>query len=248
MLRSMDSLKGYTVVAIDGEVGEVGDFLFDDQEWIIRYLVVETGSWFLGEEKLLAPIALKKPQWEHETFPVNLNRSQVKDSPNIASDQPVSRQGEMKLFEHYGWEPYWAPAQIAPSPAAVPPSTFEQAESPEVKSGNPNLRSMDEVRGYSASAADGEVGEVSDLICQDDEWLVRYIVIDTGDWLSDREIIISPDWINRISWSERSVLIELNRSQIENSPAYDPSQPVGRRYETRLYDYYELPVYWEESE
>lgn len=63
MLQSVRDLRGYIIHATDGEIGKVDQFLFDDETWTIRYLVVNTGNWLLKKLVLISPIALEKPDW-----------------------------------------------------------------------------------------------------------------------------------------------------------------------------------------
>ena len=93
-------------------------------------------------------------------------------------------------------------------------------------------------------ASDGELGSISDFIVDDELWVVRYMVIDTGGWLPGRKVLVSPDWVKDVAWSDSAVSVDLSQSQIEGCPEYDPSKPVNRRYEVRLYDYYGRPGYW----
>jgi hypothetical protein len=75
MLRSVKDLRGYIIGAIDGEIGQVHELYFDDQSWIVRYLVVDTGTWLPGRRVLLSPMALGQPDWETHVLPVGLTRS-----------------------------------------------------------------------------------------------------------------------------------------------------------------------------
>ena len=107
MLRSVQSLYGYTIRAKDGDVGKVHEFYFDDQAWVIRYLVADTGNWLVGRRVLISPVALGQPDWAAHTLPVELTKKQVEGSPHISMDQPVSRQMEEELYTYCGWAPYW---------------------------------------------------------------------------------------------------------------------------------------------
>ncbi|MEO8036426.1 MAG: PRC-barrel domain-containing protein, partial [Acidobacteriota bacterium] len=103
MLRRANDLERYKVRATDGEIGDVDEFYFDDATWTLRYLVVETGSWLLKRRVLVAPESFGPPDWPAREFPVDLTREQVKDSPTIEMDKPVSRQHEMAYRAHFGW-------------------------------------------------------------------------------------------------------------------------------------------------
>jgi len=97
MLRSLKKLFGNKILATDGQIGRVHDFYFDDQEWTVRYMVADTGGWLKGRLVLISPAALGEADWGAESFPVNLTRQQIGESPGIEEDLPVSRQQEIEL-------------------------------------------------------------------------------------------------------------------------------------------------------
>ena len=107
MLWDASAIKGFTIEATDGPLGSVSDFLFDDDNWRIKWLVVDTGYWLPGRLVLIHPSALGKPDAALRQFPVTLTKRQVTDSPSIATDQPVSQQMEARLHDYYGWDPAW---------------------------------------------------------------------------------------------------------------------------------------------
>lgn len=251
MLRSMKELEGYTLETTDGEIGRCKDFLFNDRQWVLRYMVADTGKWLPGRKVLISPISLGEPDWLSRRFPVSLTRDQIKGAPGIHSDEPVSRQYEAELFAHLGYLPYWGgsnvwgsstlPRHLRSLEAADPSGVAVAVET----KGNPDLRSLNEVTGYRIHARDDEVGHVEDLIVDDDQWIIRYLVVDTRNWLRGRKVIIPPHWVARFDWKEKVAHVDLTREQIKHSPEYEPGAPVNRAYENRLYDYYGRPVYWD---
>jgi len=249
MLRSIQELFGYTIQGTDEEIGKVHDFLFDDETWAIRYMVVDTGKWLPGRKVLLIPSVLGQPDWESHVFPVELDKEQILKSPDIDLDKPVSRQHELALHEHYKWVPYWIP----PGPAGagfVPPSALAKKEKKKkektetLREWDSHLRSAREVIGYHIQAADGEIGHVEDFILEDVLEVIRYMIIDTRNWLPSKKVLISPFWIDKVSWGDTKVYVDLSRDLIKDSPEFDPSKPVNRQYEERLYDFYGRPKYW----
>jgi hypothetical protein len=202
---------------------------------------------------LITPAAIGKPEGQMEVFPVELTREQVKGSPDIDTEKPVSRQQEIELYEYYNWSPYWggsvSPIGIPYSPTVPDLNTqVEENKSAGVETKektDPHLRSTKELIGYKIHAEDGEIGHVEDFIVHVDDWIIRYLVIDTRNWLPGRKVIIPPDWwIKDISWADSEVVVNVKREAIKNSPEFDPYEPVNREYETRLYDYYGRPKYW----
>ena len=248
MLRSMNEIMGYKIEAIDGELGRAKDFLFDDHSWVVRYLVAETGNWLQDRQVLLSPQAMREPDWIRGVIPVALTRTQVENSPGIESDLPVSRQHEQRLAEYYNWQPYWqqqdvpfgAPVLLLPVPTAVSAQHSGKRE----PAGDPNLRSVIELTGYHIHASDGDIGHVAEFLVQTEGWVIRYLVVDTHNWLPGKKILVSPAWVKRVDWDEKSLHVDLSRQAIRGSVEFDPAAPVNREYEARLYDYYGRPKYW----
>jgi uncharacterized protein YrrD len=245
MLRSARSLRDYHIRATDGNVGRVKDFFFDGQEWSVRYVVVDTSEWLAGRTVLLVPDILGSPGEEGKILPVDLTREQVRNSPDVDTEKPVSRQNEFDLFDYYGWSPYWGAGRSGfTRHVARAPRSEEARQTAIAQGGDPNLRSMREVAGYAVSGTEGKVGHVEDFILSDEEWVVRYLVANAGNWLSGKRVLVSPEWVREILWRDRTVLLELSREEIRNSPPYDPNQPVNRQDEVHLYDFYGRPRYW----
>lgn len=102
------------------------------------------------------------------------------------------------------------------------------------------------VTGYHIAATDGNIGHVEDFLVEDATWAIRYMIVDTRNWWPGKKVLVSPEWIERVDWSDSKVYVGVTREQIKKSPAYDPSGPVERDYETQLHDHYRRPNYWTE--
>jgi hypothetical protein len=251
MLRSLMDLVGYTIRARDGDIGSVGDFLFDDERWVVRYLVAETGSIFTRRHALISPISFREADWPSRRFHLALRKEHVKNSPDIDHRQPVSRQRERELHRYYGYSLYWGypglwgmagyPGTLATTPVDRP----VQQEEPESdrKDDDVHLRSVNEVHNYGIAGVDDSIGHVEDFIVDDDSWAMRYIVVDTSNWWFGKKVLIAPEWATRISWDSKTMHLDMTRRQIENSPEWDPKAPINRAYEAQLYDYYGRPAY-----
>jgi hypothetical protein len=251
MLISTEAAVGCSLENEEGHVGTLRDLFFDDQSWGIRYLVVETGGWLRGRRVLLPPTVLEERDWPHRRLQVSLTQQQIEDSPQVDSEKPVSRQKEMELDNY----PAWAPVAWTPEGVVVPPITGAGVTGPapspmdEETEGDRHLRSVHEVTGYHVGALDGEIGHVDALILDDREpqhapWQLRYLVIDTRNWLPGRKVLVAPIWAEAVIWERRTVRIGLTRDQIKGSPEFHPNMPINRRYEEILYDYYGKPKYW----
>lgn len=248
MLRSVKELHNYTLQAEDGEIGRCKDLLFDDRFWAVRYMVADTGNWLLGRKVLLSPISFGEPDSSCKLFPVRLTKKRIEDAPGLDKDAPVSRQHEILWTEYYGWDYYWGGPYAwgaVPYPGALYAAKPHNDRSSEEDSGDEHLRSVEEVTGYHIQAADDEVGHVVDFIVDDETWIIQYLVVDTRNWLPGKKVLVPPTWIDSVDWAENKVRIELTREQLKNSPEYDPSAPLSREYEARLYDFYGRPKYWE---
>jgi hypothetical protein len=243
MLRNLEDLTGYKLLAKDGEIGVVSDFYFDDRKWSVRYLVVDVGGWILKERVLISTLALETSDWVHRVFPVALTQDQVKNSPEVDLDKPVSRQHEIALHEYYGWTPYWdGLSPTGPTPTYLRATAI--AEEDERARSDPHLRSVQEVKGYHIQARDGEIGHVESFLVDDQGWELQYMIVDTQNWLPGRKVLISPAWVEDIDWLEAQVEVDLLRETVRNSPEYDPSGTITRVYEEELHDHYGRERYW----
>jgi hypothetical protein len=250
MLRSLKDLTDYVLEAEDGEIGRCKDFLFDDRDWTVRYMVADTGKWLPGRKVLISPISLGAPDWESKRFPVRLSMEQIENGPSLDEDAPVSRKYETSWFDYYGWPYYWTGDNLwgfFPEPSALYTTPLEGPEpmEPEPSSEETHLRSAEEVNGYHIEARDGEIGHVEDFIVDQDVWVIRYIVIDTRNWLPGHKVLALPPWIESVEWVDREVHMDVDRETVEKGPEYDPKAPINREYEIRVYDYYGRPRYWE---
>lgn len=244
MLRAFDDLRGFAISARDGELGGVKDLYFDDSTWAVRYLVPDTRKWLPGRKVLLTPEAIDRPDAESRVVNVNLTSEQVKNSPDISEDAPVSAEQESALHDFYQWRPYWVVYPGYAGPIAFPPLSLRSEESAVENPDEPHLRSVTEVEGYTIAATDGGIGHVETFLIDDEDWMIRYLVVDTRNWLPGRKVLISPDWIEWVSWGERDVRVNVKREEIKNSPPYEPEEPVSEDYESLLFGHYGRPTYW----
>jgi hypothetical protein len=256
MLRSIDKLTGAALVAADGAIGEVEDFYFDDERWAVRYLVINTGSWLAGRQVLITPISIRQVDLPTSQIFTTLTKRQVENSPGIDAHRPVSRRQEAQLLGYYGYPYYWGSpflwgAAAYPAALAVPTSPGGEVAASsatrareEENSEDSRLRSMKEVTGYYIQATDGDLGHVEEFVVDDETWAVRYVVVDTRNWLPGRRVLVSPDWVERVSWDEHKVFVNLTREAIKNSPEYDPSALITREYEDALHGHYGRRAYY----
>ncbi len=247
MLWNASVIKGYAIEASDGDIGTVSDFLFDDASWLVRWLVVDTGNWLSGRKVLLPPSVLGRLYAKDRVFAVKLTKQQIKDSPEIDTDRPVSRQMETGVYDYYGWSPYWgtgfymAATAICRAPGWLR-LTWERGV---MSRRSPKPRrprrcasaSVEAVTGYHIHASDGEVGHVEDFLVEDADWSIHYLVVDTKNWWPGKKDLISPRSALDIDWTDKLVNLKVDRQTVKDSPTYDPSAPADRASE-RHFDTY----------
>ena len=256
MLHSLTALRNFHVRAADGDIGEVTDGYFDDERWVIRYLVVNTGSWLSGREVLISPYSISRVDAAGSAIVTQLTRKQVEGSPSIDTAKPISRREEESYLAYFGYPVYWpyttlwawgaTPVVIPPDPGSAPGvrPPGETASGAGVSSADAHLHSGREVTGYHIQGSDEAVGHVEDFLFEDDSWAVRYLAAATRNWLPGNHVLISPQWIREVSWPERLVVVELKREEIEASPQYDPKHLPSRGEEAKLHRHYRRPGYW----
>jgi hypothetical protein len=228
MLQSIKQLYGDKLGASDGDIGHVKDFYFDDQNWAVRYLIADTGSWLPGRQVLISPHAFGSLHQTGKVLRVNLTRKQIENSPPIESHKPVSRQYEEEYHRYYGWPYYWQgdglwgmsgfpilelpPKPLPSEPAAENGRHHEPTEA--------HLRSTQAVNGYHLQASDGTIGHVCDFMMDDQSWAIRQLVIKTGHRFSGKEVQIPTRTVDLISWDESKVFVNLTKEAVEQSPAH----------------------------
>jgi hypothetical protein len=253
MLRKTSDLFDFKLhTQDDEEMGKVHDFYFDRDDWTVRYLVADIGSWLFGREVLISTSALGSPNWNEELLEVDLTKEQVKDSPDIDLAVPVSRTHEEELTRYYGWPTYWGVPMyvaggVAPAVAPVPaPRTDMPREVVEAvqNSEESHIISVRDTTDYSIEASDDGIGHIDDFFVDDQDWTIRYLLVDTGNWLPGKKVLISPRWVESVDWNEGRVFVNMTKEQIKDSPEYDPYNAIPRSYEAELHRHYGYPQYW----
>jgi len=268
MLRNLQDLQKFVLRATDGDIGHVTDFYFDDQAWVVRYLVIETGNWLSSRKVLISPLSIGSPDWQDKAIPVALTREEIRNSPDIDTNKPVSRQHEEDFALHYRYPFYWIgtglwgedahPSQVMPefvsTPSVVvpqPDSVSLLADPPEAQH-NPDdthLRSCYVVSGSHLHTDEGEIGQVQGMLIDDENWAIRYLVVTTSYWQIGHQALVTPASIAGIDWFDHIVLLNLPGDRMQETPTHDPNDLVDRDHEKRLHDHYGIKPYWmKESE
>ncbi len=266
MLRNIKDLEGYAMSATDGVIGHVKDLYFDDEGWTVRYLVVDAGSWLSSRKVLISPFSVGKPNTSEKVLPISLTREKVKNSPDIDTDKPVSRQHEIDYLGYYGYPLYWGGAgywgagiypgsmlsgwgedrgrswETSPNDATTAPAESQ----PEAKADS-HLRSCEAVKRYYVHARDGDIGHVHSMLVDDETWAIRYLVVDTSNWWLGHQVLIAPQWIDSVGWLHATVSADLTRQAIKDSPPYVHTAPLDRHQEASLYEHYGRRSYWSDD-
>jgi hypothetical protein len=229
LLESIKQLYGNKLGAADGEIGHVKDFYFDDQNWIVRYLVVDTGSWLPGRQVLISPHAFGSLHHDGKILRANLTRKQIEESPSIESQKPLSRQYEEEYYRYYTWPYYWqgnalwgmSSFPIAGEPTEPLPSDATAANgSHPAKHADTHLRSTQAISGYRIKGSDGEIGHFCDFMMDTQSWAIRQLVIKTSHRFSGKEVQIPTSSVHRISFDESTVFVNLTGEAMEQSPSH----------------------------
>jgi hypothetical protein len=236
MVQSIKQLYGNKLGASDGDVGHVKDFYFDDQSWAVRYLVADTGSWLPGRQVLLSPHSLDRFDQAAKVLRVNLTREQIESSPAIEQHKPVSRRYEEEYYKHYGWPYYWQGEALWGMSGfpileqATTPLPVEQAlvTANYGEGDDAHLRSSKAVMGYHLQAKGGIIGHVCDFMMDPQSWAIRQLVIKIGHRFSGKEVQIPISKVDRISYEESAVCVNLTMEAVEQGLAHDLA-PVGAR-------------------
>lgn len=217
MNRNLNRLKTYRLLAVEGEIGRVGDFYFDDRTGKIRYLVARTDGWLAGRKVLVSPVALGRPDAESGVLPVGLSKQQIENSPPWNTDKPISRQYETELAAYYHWPTLWGPA-LPPLPLDGDKGFAE----------DPHLRSIVEILGYGVESLDGNTGHIEDALIDDASWAISNIIVDTRNWLpGGRKIVLTWPRITSFDAIARNVSVDRTTAEIEQLPEILPDSDTG---------------------
>ncbi len=251
MFANATQLKGLVIRATDGEIGTVNELYFDDETWAIRYLTVETGGWLGGRQVLISPFSVARTDWEARQLDVTLTKEQVENSPDIDTHEPVSRQHEAEYLGYYGYPYYWGGPflwgpEYFPTGLMLAPDVSAALLTDKIhqESSDSHLHSTETVKGYAIEAANGEIGHVDGFIVDDQAWAIRYLEVATRNWWPGKKVLVSPAWIEQVSWPDSKVTVALTREAIQSGPEYVDSLAITREYEQSLYAHYGQPPYW----
>ncbi|SFJ81749.1 PRC-barrel domain-containing protein [Halobacillus dabanensis] len=247
MIHNEKYIEGYTIHATDDELGKVDAFLFDDENWAIRYLVADTRKWLPGRKVLLSPISIQNINHQADHISFSLTKEQVKNSPDIDADQPVSRAQEVRMNQYFGWGNYWgAPGVWGPGFYPYELAQQEFNEMTEEEAEVSQVRKTSEVIGYRVFTYNGEAGEIDSFLIDDKTWKIRYVVIRSKIEGEEKFLLVSTDWITDVRWADESLHISVEKESLVKAPAYHPDLTIDRDYEESVFKAFNKPPYWME--
>jgi len=256
MLKNLKKILNFKILARDSNdfFGKVKDIYFDDENWTVRYLELDTGRWLSQSLTLISPYSVIEVDWDARAVWVNLTRKQIESGPKPDAHKPLNRHYEYKFNNHYGLPNYWASGYGVEidgiwggSFTPTLPDNLDLYIDVNTKENiDLHLRSMNEILGYHIQAVgDDDFGAVNDLILDDNTWGIRYIVIDTHKfWPGGKKILFSPAWVERFEWGSRKLITDFHRKVIENCPVYNPELPIEDLIEESFLSHFGKSGHW----
>ena len=254
MLLRVRGLRHYKFLTIDGEIGHLDQLYFDDKTWAVKYVVVDIGNWLSGRQVLISPTAILKVNAIHKTIHLKLTKDQIEKSADSYTHKTVARQHPTDYSIFFGW-PYdpglFVPHQTRGYSTGENVGSESDADrsvdSPLDEENDPHLRSTDVVGAYHIMTLDGEIGHIEDFIVDDQTWTIRYAVVDTKNWWPGKKVLLATEWVLWVSWADSNTYVSPPRERIANAPEFDPTLPLTRDYEQKLYAHYQRSPYWEQD-
>jgi len=217
MLRKINDLRGFELYATDGGVGPITEFYFDDLDWTILYMVIDSSAWLPGKRILVSPASIGEIDWVEKKMQTLITRGDIESSPEIDLRQPITREQEVRYFAHFGWACLW----------------------------EGELRSTQEIIGNEVETTDKKlIGTVEDLVV-DDLWNMRYLVLSSESSDNPQNLLFSPNWIEVRDWKETKLFTLFDSAKITSASNFDANGIIKREYETDLYQHYGVLPYWE---
>ena len=258
MLINAKKLMGLTVHAKDGDAGEVQAFYFDNRWWSVRYLAVETGSWFNSRRVLVPPASFSSIDISSKRINSNLTVDQIQGSPDVDFNLVLSRGVEADTLRHRGLPRFTLTNEERLLSQLLPHETAEErimtsrgektfasvqqggmSMAAELVPGARHLFSSDEIFRYRLQATDSDIGNIDDVILDDRTWAIKYLIVDTSQLQPERKVLLSPWRIDRIGVIESMIRINLSKTAINGGPGYDPSRQIDAEYDRNVREYYE---------
>ena len=220
-------LKHFSIHATDKDIGGIRDVLFDDESFVIRYLVADTNTWLpMSRKVVISPISVSDINAEEETVDVNMDADTLKNSPSIDEHKPVSREYEETLFRYFGYGYYWigpgAWGDFSHPTELAQPKVMDEAQNDLSQHTDNHLRACGEVSGYEVSTSDDNVGHITDFVFDNSNWAMTLLIVDTHNWLpGGKKLALLPKDISALDWSSHQVTVNLSHDGLMERPEVD---------------------------
>ncbi|MCF3942003.1 PRC-barrel domain-containing protein [Oceanobacillus alkalisoli] len=234
-------LQTYNIDATDGEMGKIKDIYIDDNDWKIRYAIVDTRKWLPERKVLLPPSIFIGVNPENESMEVEYDKSTIKNSPPVPEGTDLTRDKENQLFKYFGWTRYWSDDVILSGEkrplgrvGSNEEEWYERMEDPlyDADEGelrrhhrDNNLRSHEEIMNSRAHGKNGKLGKVVDFI-YDDDWKVKYIVLTSNNVMTNDYYPYPIERITSVDWFEGDVYLDETVEQFANKTNYPSNEDI----------------------
>ncbi len=230
MLRNIKSLLGYKLQGTDGCIGQVDEFYFEEDTWVIHYLIVKTGDWFLNRNLFISPKLLVISEKEPRVFLLNRNREQIKSSPNFDRHHSVMQNTGEARIGHFSSQMHVTTAFCTSVSDVSKDHHLCNTNRIKLISGNElfirsfsdfHLRFTKRLSGYNVYTHREDFGQISDFILDVRQWQIISMVIDAHNWFGGKRFITSVGAIKEIQWDNSVIILSIPRNRIKNCPEYD---------------------------
>jgi uncharacterized protein YrrD len=255
LVRTKD-FQAFWISATDEEaIGSISDVYFDSRgAWKVRFLVADTRTWFVGGKVLLSPQLINRLDLAGQAIQMNASKDQIKDSPKPDEHEPISRSYEASVLNYYNLEPYWIPTADSTDTEPVMPvggpfapmddddnnarpahdTAVTGPEEDEVEASRNKedyyLQSTKDLRGYDIDVSGENIGTISDVVFDTNDWSVQFIEVDTAGALSSDHSLVPVEWFNQFNALDESATASVSREAVENSPDYEASMTLTDDY------------------
>lgn len=264
MLISLREVTGYEMHSRDGKIGIASDFLFDQKSWFIKSIVDKSGKVF-SKELLFSAGSIGGLDMQEKILHMDLDNEQIKHSPRLTVRDVLNPErflpmDDNKVVFHSDWLNNWnsmrltvlgkqkkyATTKILNSSdllhqeAMKDASLFVRNDDEEI----PTLQSSAMTFGFKISSRNGDMGYMQDFIVNDEDWSIKFLVINTKRNFSGKKILVSPEAIDWISWRRKHVSVDMEKEKLAGCPHFDMSFPLNPELQSAIQEKYECHQYW----
>lgn len=233
MFYLTSTLKSYNIHATDGKMGKVKNVCFDDHSWAIRYIKVDTHKWLPARDVYVSPSSVTEINEKEELVEINHTKETIKNSPTIPADAELSKSNEESLTEYYGWNRYWRGQNLwgavdRPLVPTIPVQDQENTAKRNEMEMNENtsyvLLDESETIGIKVHGHDGKMGEITDLVFDDDNWKIDYLLVKYVKVPSEKYYLIKSEHITSVEWPEKDIYVDLKADFLEHQTSFDTNE------------------------